>query len=226
MKPHTGGVEVRSQLLEIICRSDTHELHRGGDVPDGDLLIHAGDITFFSRRPSVLTDFNDWLGEMPHLYKVVIPGNHDTLLEDKANRRKITTAHLLINEGVELGGVKIWGTPVTALDCGAFALPDDIARAAIWARIPTDTDILVTHIPPARILDGTPGTAEHSGCESIRNLYRRICPQLHVFGHVHIAAGTHQAKHTNFVNVALAGEFGDLDKRPVVVRLPCAPQLH
>jgi hypothetical protein len=60
-------------LLKIICLSDTHELHRDVDVPDGDLLIHAGDITFFSRRPSVLTDFNDWLGELPHLYKVVIP---------------------------------------------------------------------------------------------------------------------------------------------------------
>jgi len=67
--------------LKIVCISDTHELHRDVDVPDGDLLIHAGDVTFFSQRPTVLIDFNDRLAELPHKYKVVIPGNHDTLLE-------------------------------------------------------------------------------------------------------------------------------------------------
>jgi hypothetical protein len=67
VKRLTGVVEVRSQLLEIVCLSDTHELHRDAEVPDGDLLVHSGDITFFSRRRSVLTDFNDWLGELPHL---------------------------------------------------------------------------------------------------------------------------------------------------------------
>jgi Icc-related predicted phosphoesterase len=205
--------------LEIICLSDTHELHRDVDVPDGDLLIHAGDITFFSRRPSVLTDFNDWLGELPHLYKVVIPGNHDTLLQDEANRRKITNAHLLINSGVEVNELKIWGTPTTALNSGAFAVPDDIARTEIWALIPADTDILVTHIPPARILDGTPRTTEHAGCESLRSSYRRIRPRLHVFGHVHSAAGYNPTAHTLFVNAALAGEFGDLDKEPTVLTL-------
>lgn len=29
---------------KIICVSDTHGLHRKLDVPDGDILIHAGDI--------------------------------------------------------------------------------------------------------------------------------------------------------------------------------------
>jgi hypothetical protein len=79
--------------LIIVCLSYTHELHRDVDVPDGDLLIHAGDITFFSRRPSVLADFNEWLGEQPHRYEVVIPGNHDLLLEDEAKRNAIANAH-------------------------------------------------------------------------------------------------------------------------------------
>jgi Icc-related predicted phosphoesterase len=205
--------------LKIVCLSDTHELHRDVRVPEGDLLIHAGDITFFSRRPSVLADFNDWLGELPHKYKVVIPGNHDTLLENMANRQIITNAHLLINSGVELDGLKVWGTPVTALNSGAFAVPQDQARAAVWARIPSDSDVLITHIPPARILDGAPGTSEHAGCSSLRNSYQRIRPRLHVFGHVHSAAGYRPTAHTIFVNAALAGELGDLDKEPFVLRL-------
>jgi hypothetical protein len=116
--------------LKIVCLSDTHELHREVRVPEGDPLIHAGDISFFSRRPSVLADFNDWLGELPHRYEVVIPGNHDTLLENMTNRWTITHAHLLINSGVELDGLKVWGAPATALDSGAFAVPQDQARPA------------------------------------------------------------------------------------------------
>ena len=34
--------------VRIVCISDTHELHRELSLPDGDLLIHAGDITFFN----------------------------------------------------------------------------------------------------------------------------------------------------------------------------------
>jgi hypothetical protein len=51
--------------VTIVLLSDTHELHRDVEVPPGDLLIHAGDSTFFSRQPAVLSDFNLWLGELP-----------------------------------------------------------------------------------------------------------------------------------------------------------------
>ena len=202
--------------MQIVCLSDPHELHRDVDVPDGDLLIHAGDITFFSQRRSVLGDFNDWLGELPHPHKVVIPGNHDSLLEIQANRDLITNAHLLINAGVVLEGLKIWGSPAMPLADCAFGTPDDTARAEIWSRIPTDTDILVTHVPPFRILDGEPNGEYNGGCQSLREAYRRIRPRLHVFGHVHTGFGIAQARYTKFVNAALPGEFGDLEHEPIV----------
>ena len=63
--------------MRIVCISDTHEFHRDVEVPDGDLLIHAGDFTYFSKRPSMLFDFDDWLGSLPHEHKVVVPGNHE-----------------------------------------------------------------------------------------------------------------------------------------------------
>jgi len=204
--------------LKVVCLSDTHELHRNVAVPDGDLLIHAGDITFFSQRPSVLVDFNDWLAELPHKHKVVIPGNHDTLLEEEENRRMITNAHVLINSGVTLGVFKIWGSPTMPLASGAFATPHATDRAEIWSRIPSDTDFLVTHIPPAGILDRARGTSHGAGCQALRESYRRIHPRLHVFGHVHSAAGIHHTARTLFVNASLAGEFGNLDREPVVLR--------
>ncbi len=31
--------------MRIVCISDTHSMHREIVVPDGDMLIHAGDLT-------------------------------------------------------------------------------------------------------------------------------------------------------------------------------------
>lgn len=31
----------------------------------------------------MLRDFNEWPGTMPHRHKVVVPGNHDFLLEER-----------------------------------------------------------------------------------------------------------------------------------------------
>jgi predicted phosphohydrolase len=78
------------------------------------MLIHAGDFTFFSRRRSLIRDFNEWLGDLPHRYKCVVPGNHEYALEaDPRMRDAISNAVLLIDEGVEVGGLRIWGSPVT-----------------------------------------------------------------------------------------------------------------
>jgi len=62
--------------ITVVLLSDTHGRHRDVDVPDGDLLIHAGDFTFFGNRDDAV-DFNDWLGGLPHPHKVVVAGNHD-----------------------------------------------------------------------------------------------------------------------------------------------------
>jgi 3',5'-cyclic AMP phosphodiesterase CpdA len=63
------------------------------DVPDGDFLIHAGDVTHFSGSMRAVTDFNAWLGELPHRIKLVVPGNHDFFLEaDPSKRRMLSNA--------------------------------------------------------------------------------------------------------------------------------------
>jgi len=76
-----------------VCIADTHELHRELVVPPGDILIHAGDFTFFSKRQSQIGDFDDCLGRCLIGDKIVIPGNHEFLLEAEPEmRRAITNA--------------------------------------------------------------------------------------------------------------------------------------
>src|ERR1700689_2551169 len=89
--------------LRLVLLSDTHQLHREVDVPDGDVLIHAGDFTMFSKSMNAIGDFNTWLGELPHRHKIFVPGNHEFFLEaDLSQRSLLSNATVLINEGIEI----------------------------------------------------------------------------------------------------------------------------
>jgi Icc-related predicted phosphoesterase len=206
--------------LTIVLISDTHELHREIEVPAGDILIHAGDFTMNSRSAEKLIDFNEWLGEVPHAHRVVIPGNHDSVVEDASRRALITNATLLINASVEIMGLKFWGSPATPLLGEAFGVVSDTARAKVYSLIPADTDILVTHGPPYGILDKAPGSDRHEGCHQLFAAVQTLKPMLHVFGHVHGAYGTYRTDDTLFVNAALPGRGFGMSNRPHVFRLP------
>ena len=199
----------------MVLMSDTHEQHRKVDVPDGDLLIHAGDFTYFNRSPSAVRDFNQWLHSMPHKYKVVIPGNHESRPGGPAWREQITGAVVLINEGIELAGLRIWSSPVTPGDWGAFGsgTEDELERA--YARIPDVTDVLITHGPPFGILDLQSDSDEPQGCRQLLEAVRRVTPRLHVFGHIHPSYGMVCSGGTTFVNAALAGPGYGVTKRPI-----------
>lgn len=211
---------VRGDGIVIVLISDTHALHREVEVPPGDLFIHAGDFTMDSRSAEALIDFNDWLGELPHPCRVVIPGNHDGVVEDQSRRQLISNANLLVNESIEIMGLKIWGSPTTPLFGEAFGMISDRDRANLYSRIPDDTDILVTHVPPYGILDQAPGYEHHQGCLQLLNAVRRVKPMLHVFGHVHGGYGTFSTPDTLFVNAALPGQGYDLSNRPQVFKIP------
>ena len=78
LKP--SQTSIARTALRLVLLSDTHQLHREVEVPDGDIFIHAGDFTMFSESMEAVADFNDWLGELPHRHKIVVPGNHEFLI--------------------------------------------------------------------------------------------------------------------------------------------------
>jgi Icc-related predicted phosphoesterase len=207
-------------VLRLVLLSDTHQLHREVEVPDGDVLIHAGDFTMFSKSMKAIVDFNDWLGELPHRHKTVIPGNHEFFLAaDPSKRSVLNNAHVLVNEGIMIDGLRIWGSPVTPLYGGAFGLSAAEDRKRLYSRIPEDTDILITHGPPFGILDSRSNSGFHSGCRELFDAVMCVRPKLHLFGHVHGAHGVFQTDHTTFVNAALLGIHGSLDKSPLVFKM-------
>lgn len=215
----TGSVVQLPRPLRIVAISDTHELHRELEVPAGDLLIHAGDFTMFGKSIQALLDFNAWLGELPHPHKVVVPGNHEFMLEAEPDLcRVITNAIVLVNDFTVVSGVKIWGSPLTPID-GAFGCNNPRDRECMYRSIPEDVDILVTHGPPYGILDSTDEYPGPAGDRELREAVRRIKPRLHIFGHIHAGYGVLPTRHTMFINAALMDWDGGLGKKPISVGL-------
>jgi Icc-related predicted phosphoesterase len=213
--------------VTIVCISDTHELHRELDIPAGDLLLHAGDFTMFSRSLRAIEDFNDWLGEHSHSRTIVVPGNHDSFLEaDPRRRNLLTNATVLIDEAVEVMGLKIWGSPITPLYGGALGRSSAKDRIALYKTIPPDTDILMTHGPLYGILDCPPGTDTHTGCRELLEAVLQLKPRVHLFGHVHGAYGTVDKGGTLFVNAALLREDGSPGNAPIRLRMPRSLKLR
>lgn len=206
------------QSLTIVLISDTHEAHRELDLPAADILIHCGDWTFFSRSLSSIVDFNEWLGELPHSHKVCVPGNHEIYLENPAKQSLLTNATLLVNRGVEIEGLRIWGTSITA-GGPAFGVPLAEERRRIYAKIPDDTDVLVSHGPPLGILDRSPGSRFHAGDQELLGAVTRVKPRIHAFGHIHGASGLFSTQETVFANSALLRPDGDVGNEPIMLRV-------
>jgi Icc-related predicted phosphoesterase len=207
--------------MDLVIMGDTHEIHQEVEVPGGDLLIFTGDLSMFSKNMSAIEDFNDWLGELPHRWKLVIPGNHEFFLEAAPHNRSIlSNATVLIDEAISIHGLKIYGSPVTPLGGGAFGMPSSEERARHWARIPDDVDVLVTHGPPRRILDLSPGQHEHAGDPELMSRVKELTSlRLHCFGHIHGGYGMLEQDGVLFVNAALMGPMGDIKHAPVALRM-------
>lgn len=71
-----------AQPIRVVCISDTHTLE-WPDVPDGDLLIHAGDLANDGSVREIQAAV-DWLRSLPHRHKVVICGNHDSYFDARS----------------------------------------------------------------------------------------------------------------------------------------------
>ncbi|MFO0823795.1 MAG: metallophosphatase domain-containing protein [Gemmataceae bacterium] len=193
--------------MRIVCISDTHARHQFTIVHDGDVLVHAGDIT---RRGSLedVEAFDRWLGTLPHKHKMIICGNHDFCFQERAAeaRARITNAIYLEDSGCEIDGVSFYGSPWQPYFGGwAFNLPRGEELAKVWAKIPLGVDVLITHGPPAGILDRT-WAGDLAGCQDLLERVRVVKPQLHVFGHIHEAAGRSDHDGIIFVNASVAND--------------------
>ncbi|PIQ25197.1 metallophosphoesterase [bacterium (Candidatus Blackallbacteria) CG17_big_fil_post_rev_8_21_14_2_50_48_46] len=204
--------------MRLVCISDTHGRHAELTIPEGDLLLHAGD---FSKRgkPSEIEDFNAWLKTLPHPHKIVIAGNHDFLFEQAPEQaRKLLNAALYLEDsGVEIDGLKIWGSPVSPRFFDwAFnrSRGEEIRRH--WQQIPHATDLVLVHGPPAGILDKT-WLGQSVGCKDLNQALAQIRPKAVVFGHIHESYGVLKHAETLYINASSLDRHYRPQHPPVVL---------
>jgi len=178
------------KTVRIVCISDTHCLTHKVEIPDGDILLCAGDFTMRGRVDEI-SKFNELLGLLPHKHKLVVEGNHELKKGAFKNMSEILfNGRVLLNESVEVEGVCIYGS--------RWKQPFDAERNP---RV----DILLCHAPPPNYephLSGFPDRLP-TFRESVRKP-RPLppAPVVQVFGHVHCGYGLHFDRRTTFINAA------------------------
>jgi predicted phosphohydrolase len=208
------------QRMRLVCISDTHFPPHALQIPEGDVLIVAGDVCGHSTLAEISV-FDAFLGSLPHPHKLLIAGNHDwpfSRVPEKAIALLRHTTYLK-DSGIEIGGIKFWGSPWQPFFCNwAFNLPRGAPLAKVWAKIPGGTDVLITHGPPFGILDQVP-SGEHVGCEELLKALQRVRPKVHIFGHIHEGYGVLKQDGITFANASVCdGRYRPINA-PIVIDL-------
>ena len=205
--------------MRLVCISDTHKYYTNLDMPEGDVLIHAGDIDVYENITEVY-HFKKWLDKQKYRYKLVIAGNHDRMFElanDLCRSILSDSCTYLENSQTTIKGIKFWGSPITPTFMNWYFMAnrgDDITR--YWDMIPKDTDVLITHGPPMKILDKT-ADGDYAGCYDLARIIKQIKPKVHVFGHIHEGAGQVKIGDTTYINASVLDENYDLVNKPIVI---------
>ena len=156
------------------------------------MIIHCGDFTSVGQSHEIF-NFMQWYSKLPYKYKLIIAGNHDWLFETHrllALEKVPQNVTYLEDSGIEIEGIKFWGSPVQPLFYNwAFNRPEE-KLVKHWQAIPDDTDVLITHSPPHTIMDWSIYDNIHTGSPSLYfEVTERIKCSLSVFGHIHSGYG-------------------------------------
>lgn len=168
-----SDVSVAATSLRIVCISDTHGMESvlSGSVPDGDILIHAGDFAADKGKSRLkLKQLDEWMAALPHELKIVVRGNHDPSggcfpLSKAIYAERATT-------------VMFRGVAIGLVPHGAISVPN--------------ASIVVSHEPPYGVLDQAIGRKKpHVGSHYLQKsaMKMTVKPQLWIFGHIHEGFG-------------------------------------
>lgn len=229
--------------MKLCLISDIHNKQNGLKMPEADVLVCAGDLTG-SGTYHELKQVASWFYDLRHKYKhrISICGNHDFCFEDN---RKYESRRLLEDSGViylqdsevYIDGIKFYGMPWTPYffgwafngirPGGSLSQTNDPSMYPYFPPmsfktllIPKDTDVLITHGPPAGILDKVWG--KHVGCEDLRERITKLPNlKLNVFGHLHEQYGRYYDTKTGilYVNASVVDFQYKLSNQPVIVEV-------
>lgn len=220
--------------MKVIALSDTHGRHLGLNVPEGDVVVHCGDLCSHGNMADA-NSFINWFGTLPHRYKIFIAGNHDWIFEKEPWAVKMMMGsapkgmYYLEDSSVEIEGLKFHGSPIQPTFFNwAFNRDRGEAIKRHWDMIPEDTDVLITHGPPYGIVDEAYKVAknelEHTGCKDLLDAIKRVKPKIWMGGHIHYSYGIGSVAHgdgskTMCYNCSILNEQYTVANKPWIINI-------
>lgn len=201
--------------IRIGMISDTHTQHRKIEIPELDILIHAGDFCSYGNEDEC-NDFIGWLKDLDQVsYKVFIAGNHDRYMQTHEDPNLIDSLRpygirYLRDSFETLLRLKIYGTPWTPYFCNwafqgleerppygldypggpGWEDPKYPRLSEVYSKIPEDTNVLVCHGPPSILPIDLLDRGERVGSsELLKRIAKLSKLKLGVFGHLHSGYG-------------------------------------
>ena len=219
--------------MKITFISDTHNKRKQitSTLPGGDLLIHAGDLSSMGYQHEI-QQFCKWFDSIDNYnFKTFIAGNHDKSFDVKYHKSpadslwlndtlayvKELGIHYLNDTHITIDGVKFWGSPITpnfGEDYWAFNRSRGDEIRSHWNLISDYTDVVITHGPPAHILDWCVN-GKLVGCQDLTYHIQRVKPKFHFFGHIHESYGIMDSPDTMFANASILNERYELVNKPL-----------
>ncbi len=214
--------------MKITLISDTHNKHKfvTNDLPGGDLLIHAGDLSSMGYEHEI-REFCKWFNNIDnYTHKVFIAGNHDwgfqnnveivkEILDFYENITYLQDNSTLLGEDM----VSVYGSPwQPEFYNWAFNLPrQGVELKEKWDNIPNNTDILITHGPAYGYVDKVIGRTENLGCELLTEKIKELKPKIHVCGHIHTGYGYTFDGDTHYINASVLNESYVYYNKPLTI---------
>ena len=195
--------------VRFVVLSDTHNQHERITVPDGDVLLHLGDVADKGKLTHIQS-FAPWFNQLPHESKFIIPGNHDRVLGSPATidlakeYGDIKRCTLLLDETVTVHNITIHGTSWDSSEREDFS-----AWPAADSSVSPPIDILLTHLGPLQV------RSKGGSKALLQQVVKRKIP-VHLFGHFHYGRGSESHQGTTFINCATTGNDSKTLAPPVV----------
>ena len=167
-----GNIDNGKKKVRIVHISDTHLQHDRflPNIPEGDILVHSGDFCRIGWKrllvnpdnDGFLRSINDFFEKLPHKHKILVAGNHDMVLDIGSSdevQKKIPNVIYLQDSSVSIEGINFHGSPWTFYKWTSYNRGFCREKGKIehnWDKIPQDTNVLVTHLPPHGVMDTHP----------------------------------------------------------------------
>lgn len=212
--------------IKICAISDIHEQWRQIEIPDCDLLIVAGDLTYKGSYTAI-NDFLSWIKELKEALvikqAVVIAGNHDLTAQNDSEKFEELMSEVLYlkDEQCEFHGLTIYGAPWSPSFFREHGWVFNADRgeeiSSHWSKIPENVDILVTHTPMFGVCDTISKTRQANlGCKDLRAAVLDKKPRVHICGHIHGGYGVCLFENILCINASSCTENYAPTNKPIV----------